>query len=129
MAKNLSSDGYIGDGYSVHCTKKLAAGALQLESYLLTLDMEADADDRAVTLPGVGDDTYANLVVDGIQEGFDNEDAFAAGEECDNERDAEYEPPFQAGSEGGAGARAAPDRLRARSRGPPRRSPPPGSVP
>lgn len=48
----------------------------------------------AVDLPGIGDDTYSNLVKNGIEEGFDNEDAFTAGEECSNDRDAEYEPPF-----------------------------------
>jgi hypothetical protein len=45
-------------------------------------------------IPGVGEDTYANLAVSGIDEGFVNESAFTAGEDCSNDRDAEYEPPF-----------------------------------
>ncbi len=45
-------------------------------------------------IPGVGDDIYANLAVSGIDEGFANESAFLAGEECSNDRDGEYEPPF-----------------------------------
>lgn len=45
-------------------------------------------------LPGISDDVYANLVRDGLDEGFENEDTFLAGGECDNDRNAEYEPPF-----------------------------------
>ncbi len=45
-------------------------------------------------IPGVGEDTYANLAVSGIDEGFANESAFTAGEECSNDRAAEMEPPF-----------------------------------
>ncbi len=45
-------------------------------------------------IPGVGEDTYANLAVSGIDEGFANESAFTAGEECSNDRDGDYEPPF-----------------------------------
>lgn len=45
-------------------------------------------------IPGVGEDIYANLAVSGIDEGFDNESAFLAGEECSNDRDAEYDNPF-----------------------------------
>ncbi len=47
----------------------------------------------SVTIPGVGDDIYAALVKDGIEEGFLNEDAFIAGEACDNDRDREYDRP------------------------------------
>jgi len=45
-------------------------------------------------IPGVGEDIYANLAVSGIDEGFANETAFLAGEDCSNDRDGEYEPPF-----------------------------------
>jgi hypothetical protein len=45
----------------------------------------------SVQIPGISDDAYSNLVVDGIEEGFVNEDAFVAGEECSNDRDAEYD--------------------------------------
>jgi hypothetical protein len=45
-------------------------------------------------IPGVGEDIYANLAVSGIDEGFANESAFLAGEECSNDRDGDYEPPF-----------------------------------
>ena len=44
----------------------------------------------SVQMPLITDDAYANLVVEGIDEGFVNEDAFLAGEECSNDRD--YEP-------------------------------------
>lgn len=47
----------------------------------------------SVTIPGVGDDIYAALVKDGIDEGFMNEDGFITGAECDNDRDREYDRP------------------------------------
>lgn len=48
----------------------------------------------SVTIPGVGDDVIASLTKDALEEGFHNEDAFLAGEDCANDRDAEYDPPF-----------------------------------
>lgn len=45
----------------------------------------------SVQMPLITDDAYANLVAEGIDEGFVNEDAFLAGEECSNDRDAEPE--------------------------------------
>jgi hypothetical protein len=44
-------------------------------------------------IPAIGDDAYANLVADGIDEGYVNEEAFAAEEACDNDRDHEPERP------------------------------------
>ncbi len=43
----------------------------------------------SVQMPLITDDAYANLVVEGIDEGFINEDAFLAGEDCSNDRDAQ----------------------------------------
>lgn len=43
---------------------------------------------------GVGDDAYASLAVSGIEDGFVNENAFVAGEDCDNDRQGDYESPF-----------------------------------
>jgi len=45
----------------------------------------------SVTIPGVGDDLYATLVTDGIEEIFQNGDAFIEGEPCDNDRDRPYD--------------------------------------
>lgn len=45
----------------------------------------------SVQMPLITDDAYANLVAEGIDEGFVNEDAFLAGEECKNDRDAQPE--------------------------------------
>jgi hypothetical protein len=47
----------------------------------------------SVTLGGVGDDVYANLVKSGVQEYYDNTDAWISGEECNNPRDREYDRP------------------------------------
>ena len=47
----------------------------------------------SVQIPGISDDAYANLAVDGIDDGFVNEDAFVAGEDCSNDRDRENDRP------------------------------------
>jgi hypothetical protein len=46
-----------------------------------------------VTIPGLSDDAVANLAVDGIDEGFVNEDAYVAGEDCSNDRDRVNDRP------------------------------------
>jgi len=48
----------------------------------------------SVTIPGVGDDVIASLTKDALEEGFINEDAFLAGEECAHPRDSGKTPPF-----------------------------------
>lgn len=47
----------------------------------------------SVTIPGVGDDVYVNVVKSGMDEGFQRADQFISGEECDNDRDREYDRP------------------------------------
>ncbi len=44
----------------------------------------------SVTINNVTDDFYAGLVTSGLDEAFDNAAAFLAGEECKNDRDAEF---------------------------------------
>lgn len=47
----------------------------------------------SVTLSGVGDDLWANLVTSGIDEGFQNADTFVDGGDCANDRDRPYDRP------------------------------------
>ncbi len=44
----------------------------------------------SITMTGVNEDLYATMVKSGVDEAFTNAAAFLAGEECKNERDAEY---------------------------------------
>lgn len=62
-----------------------------------------DSDDKAmrhlsfwssVTIPGLTSEMIASLTKDAMEEGFDNEDAFLAGDECKNDRDSGLTPPF-----------------------------------
>jgi len=47
----------------------------------------------AVTIGGVADDFYVNLVKTGIEEGYLNSDRFVVGKMCANPRDREYDRP------------------------------------
>lgn len=47
----------------------------------------------SVTLGGVGDDIYANLVKSGLDEYYVNTDAWIDGTACDNDRDRAYDRP------------------------------------
>ena len=44
----------------------------------------------SVSISGVNEDLYLILVKGGLDEGFENATAFLAGDECANDRDAEY---------------------------------------
>jgi hypothetical protein len=44
----------------------------------------------SVSIGGVNEDLYVILVKGGLEEAFENASAFLAGDDCKNDRDAEY---------------------------------------